>query len=95
MTPSELNKLISSFHPLENKLLLSFSRSESLSASGIMAVSGLDESRLDMAAGWLTSKGLLAVTGETVTVTEVSLTETGTEYKDKGTPETANHRSAA
>ncbi|NTW67901.1 MAG: hypothetical protein HGB21_16575, partial [Nitrospirae bacterium] len=56
MTPSELNNLIESFHPLENKLLLSFSRSASLSASGIMAVSGLDESRLDMAAGWLTSK---------------------------------------
>jgi phenylalanyl-tRNA synthetase alpha chain len=87
MTPSELNKLIESFHPLENKLLLSFSRSESLSATGIMAVSGLDESRLDMAAGWLTSKGLLAVTGETVT-TFVSLTETGAAYKDKGTPET-------
>ncbi|MBS1192570.1 MAG: pheS, partial [Nitrospirae bacterium] len=87
MTPSELNKLISSFHPLENKLLLSFSQSASLSASGIMAISGLDESRLDMAAGWLTSKGLLAVTGETVT-TFVSLTETGAAYKDKGTPET-------
>ena len=86
MTPSDLNKLIESFHPLENKLLLSFSQSESLSASGIMAISGLDESRLDMAAGWLTSKGLLTVTGETVTVSE-SLTETGIEYKEKGTPE--------
>jgi len=87
MTPSELNKLISSFHPLENKLLLSFSQSASLSASGIMAISGLDESRLDMAAGWLTAKGLLEVTGETVT-TFVSLTDTGADYREKGTPET-------
>ncbi|MBS1125201.1 MAG: pheS, partial [Nitrospirae bacterium] len=66
---------------------LSFSQDESISASGIMAVSGLDESRLDMAAGWLVSKGLLAVTGEKVT-TFVSLTETGAAYLDKGTPET-------
>jgi len=86
MTPSEQNKLIEGFHPLENKLLLSFSRSESLSASDIISISGLDESRLDMATGWLTAKGLLAVTGETVT-TSVSLTETGTEYREKGTPE--------
>jgi phenylalanyl-tRNA synthetase alpha chain len=86
MTPSEQNKLIESFHPLENKLLLSFSRSESLSASDIIAISGLDESRLDMATGWLTAKGLLAVTGETAT-TSVTLTDTGTDYREKGTPE--------
>jgi len=86
MIPSDLNKLVESFHPLENKLLLSFSRSESLSASDIMAASGLDESRLDMATGWLTAKGLLMVTGETVT-TSVALTETGAEYWEKGTPE--------
>jgi phenylalanyl-tRNA synthetase alpha chain len=86
MTPSEMNKLIESFHPLENKLILSFLRSESLPASDIIAISGLDESRLDMATGWLTAKGLLAVTGETVT-TSVTLTETGADYREKGTPE--------
>ena len=87
MTPSEQNTLIESFHPLENKLLLSFSRSERMSASDIIALSGLDASRLDMATGWLTAKGLLAVTGETVT-TSVTLTDTGTEYLKNGTPET-------
>jgi len=86
MTSSEQNNLIESFHPLENKLLLSFSRSESLSASDIIAISGLDESRLDMATGWLTAKGLLVVTGETIT-TSVTLTETGADYREKGTPE--------
>lgn len=87
MTSSELHKLVESFHPLENKLLLSFSQGSSLAASAIIASSGLDESRLDMATGWLVSKGLLSVTGEKVT-TFVSLTETGADYRDKGTPET-------
>ena len=86
MDPSDLNKLVESFHPLENKLLLSFLRSDSLAATEIMAQSGLDESRLDMAAGWLASKGLLAVTGEKATVS-ASLTETGLEYLAKGIPE--------
>ncbi|MHB8845284.1 MAG: phenylalanine--tRNA ligase subunit alpha [Nitrospirota bacterium] len=86
MTSSELNKLIESLHPLENKLLLCFSQAENLSATDIVAASGLDESRLDMAAGWLIAKGLIAVTGETVT-SYVSLTETGEEYSKKGTPE--------
>ncbi len=86
MTPSELTKLLESLHPLENRLLLSFERGEFLAASDIMVASGLDESRLDMAAGWLISKGLIQVTGETVT-SFVTLTETGAEYREKGTPE--------
>ena len=86
MTPSEQNKLIESLHPLENKLLLSFSNSESLAATDIISASGLDESRLDMATGWLTAKGLLAVTAEEVS-SLVSLTETGDDYLKNGTPE--------
>jgi len=86
MTSSELIKALESLHPLENKALLCFTRGEAVSASDIMRISGLDESRLDMAAGWLQSKGLLRVAGETV-ATSVSLTETGAEYKEKGTPE--------
>ncbi len=86
MTPSEREKLLASLHPLEHKLLLSFERFESLTASDIMAASGLDESRLDMAAGWLQTKGLLEVKGESIT-SLVSLTESGKEYLEKGTPE--------
>lgn len=86
MAPTDLLKLIDSLHPLENRLILSFDRDEDVPATGIMARSGLDESRLDMAAGWLQSKGLLEVTGETVT-SSVSLTETGREYLANGTPE--------
>jgi phenylalanyl-tRNA synthetase alpha chain len=84
-TPDHI-KLLDSLHPLENKVLFCFNQGDTLSASDIMNSSGLDESRLDMASGWLLSKGLLSVTGETVTTYE-TLTETGAEYKEKGTPE--------
>jgi phenylalanyl-tRNA synthetase alpha chain len=86
MTPSEQNKLLESLHPLENKFLLAFAEGVSLSASSILAKTDLDESRLDMAAGWLASKGLIETTGEDVTAL-ASLTETGDEYRQKGTPE--------
>jgi phenylalanyl-tRNA synthetase alpha chain len=84
-TPDHI-KLLESLHPLENKVLFCFHQGDTLSASDIMNSSGLDESRLDMASGWLQSKGLLAITGETVTTYE-TLTDTGAEYKEKGTPE--------
>ncbi len=87
MERSDLKKQLESLHPLETKVLLSFfNRTEPLSAAGIMSASGLDESRLDMAAGWLQTKGLLDVKDESVT-SFVSLTETGKEYHQKGTPE--------
>jgi phenylalanyl-tRNA synthetase alpha chain len=87
MSVPELNKLLESLHPLETKVLLCFfNRIEPLSATDIMSASGLDESRLDMASGWLQSKGLLEVKDESVT-SLVSLTDTGREYLEKGTPE--------
>jgi phenylalanyl-tRNA synthetase alpha chain len=86
MTTPDQTKLLESLHPLEHKLLLSFERGAALSASEIMDISGLDESRLDMAAGWLQTKGMLEVTDETVT-SFAALTEAGAEYREKGTPE--------
>jgi phenylalanyl-tRNA synthetase alpha chain len=87
MSVPELNKLLESLHPLETKVLLCFfNRIEPLSATDIMGASGLDESRLDMASGWLQSKGLISVTGEEVTA-YVTLTETGVEYREKLNPE--------
>ena len=73
MATSDLLKLLESLHPLENKVLLCFDRGENLSAADILKSSGLDESRLDMASGWLQSKGLLSVKDESVT-SFVSLT---------------------
>ena len=86
MTTPELQKLLESFHPLEHKVLICFDQATTLAASGILAASGLDEARLDMASGWLQTKGLLDVKDESVT-SLVSLTETGKEYLHKGTPE--------
>ena len=86
MTSSDLKKLLESLHPLENKVLLPFQQGEALSASDLLNASGLDESRLDMASGWLQSKGLLDVKDESIT-SLVSLTETGRQSLEKGTPE--------
>ena len=86
MATSELQKILESLHPLEHKVLLCFDREGALSAPEVLTTSGLDESRLDMASGWLQSKGLLDVKDESVT-SLVSLTETGKEYLQKGTPE--------
>jgi phenylalanyl-tRNA synthetase alpha chain len=86
MTAPEHIKLIESLHPLESKLLLSFAAKSSVSASDILTASGLDESRLDMASGWLQTKGLLEARDESVT-SLVSLTETGRDYFERGTPE--------
>ena len=85
MATPDLIKLLESLHPLENKVLLSFQQG-ALSAFELLKSSGLDESRLDMASGWLQSKGLLDVKDESIT-SLVSLTETGREFLEKGTPE--------
>ncbi len=82
----DLTKLLESLHPLENRLLLSFRDANELPAVEVQARSGLDESRLDMASGWLQSKEFLDVKDESVT-SLVSLTETGRQYLEKGTPE--------
>ncbi len=86
MTQAEIENFFESLHPLEVKTLLCFHGRDAASAADIMSASGLDEPRLDMAAGWLQSKGLINVTGESVTPL-VSLTDTGNAYRDKGTPE--------
>ena len=86
MSVPQLHKLLESLHPLESKMLLCFASRSALSTPDILSTSGLDESRLDMASGWLQSKGLLEVKDESV-LSLVSLTETGHEYLEKGTPE--------
>jgi phenylalanyl-tRNA synthetase alpha chain len=86
MATNDLIQLLESLHPLEGKVLLCFNQGDTLSASDILKSSGLDDSRLDMASGWLQSKGLLEVKDESVT-SLVSLTETGREYLEKGIPE--------
>ena len=86
MAHLDLIALLESLHPLEHKVLLCFERGGSFSAPDLMQCSGLDDSRLDMASGWLQPKGLLQVKDESIT-SLVALTETGKEYLEKGTPE--------
>ncbi len=86
MTPAELHTLLDSLHPLENKVILSFQNAAVLSGTALLAAAGIDEPRLDMASGWLQTKGLLEVRDESVT-SLVSLTETGKDYQTHGTPE--------
>ena len=86
MKPSDLLKMLESLHPLEHKVLLCFERGESFPQPILLNRSGLDESRLDMASGWLQPKGLLLVKDESIT-SLVTLTETGKDYLEKGTPE--------
>src|SRR5512143_1130124 len=86
MSATDPTKLLESLHPLENKVLHCFHQGDTFSASDILKSSGLDDSRLDMASGWLQTKGLLEVKDESIT-SFVSLTETGREYLEKGTPE--------
>lgn len=86
MAISDLMKLLESLHPLEHKVLLPFQPGEALSASALLKASGLDESRLDMASGWLQSKGLLDMQDESIT-SLVSLTDAGRQSREKGTPE--------
>ncbi|HYA87407.1 MAG TPA: phenylalanine--tRNA ligase subunit alpha [Nitrospirota bacterium] len=86
MSVPDLHKLLESLHPLESKMLLCFASRLTLSTPDILSLSGLDESRLDMASGWLQTKGLLEVKDESV-LALVSLTDTGREYLKKGTPE--------
>src|SRR5512146_864589 len=86
MNASDLQKTLESLHPLESKLLLCFQLGDTLPAPDILKASGLDDSRLDMASGWLQTKGLLEVKDESVT-SLVSLTETRREYLEKGIPE--------
>jgi phenylalanyl-tRNA synthetase alpha chain len=86
MTSADLIKLLETLHPLESKVLLAFRQGDVLAAPDLLLASGLDESRLDMASGWLQTKELLDVKDESVT-SSVSLTETGRQYLEKGTPE--------
>ncbi len=86
MALTDIIKLIESLHPLENKVLFCFTNRDTIPTSEILQTAGLDESRLDMASGWLQTKGFLDVKDESVT-SFVSLTETGRDYLQRGTPE--------
>ena len=84
----EIEKIIDGLHPLEHKFLNAFKDkgADALSDEDVMAKAGLDEARLDMVVGWLSTKGVLTVS-ETGKEEIVSLTDIGKRYAAAKIPE--------
>lgn len=82
----EIEQLLSGLHPLERKVLATLKIRPTLWDYELMQETGLDESRLSMATGWLQSKSVLEIAGEHVT-SYVSITDWGRKYAESGYPE--------
>ncbi|MBI3610259.1 MAG: phenylalanine--tRNA ligase subunit alpha [Nitrospirae bacterium] len=82
----EITQLLSGLHPLERKVLSTLKVRPILWDHELMQETGLDESRLSMALGWLMTKGVVKVADEKAT-TFVSITELGKKYREHGMPE--------
>ncbi|HEX3000218.1 MAG TPA: hypothetical protein VHR86_08280, partial [Armatimonadota bacterium] len=78
--------LLDSLHSLEVHTLAALEKGDAMDEAALAAASGLQEAQVRTALGWLLSKELVTVVRETVRQ-EVSLTETGRAYAEKGTPE--------
>lgn len=81
-----IGQLIAGLHPLERKVLAVFKEEASVWDHQLSGRTGLDESRLAMALGWLLSKEILRVREEETT-TFVSLTDLGRTYANTLYPE--------
>ena len=82
----DLKTSLESLHPLEVKILRVFMNTEgSRSDAELVETTQLDPSQVSMAVGWLLSKQILALELEELTQV-VSLTETGNQYFQSGSP---------
>ncbi|HEY5594712.1 MAG TPA: hypothetical protein VIL61_06085, partial [Nitrospiria bacterium] len=82
----DIDQLLSGLHPLERKVLATLKVRPTLWDHELMQETGLDESRLSMALGWLMTKGVVKVEEEKAT-SFVSITELGKKYAENGIPE--------
>lgn len=82
----DISQLLSGLHPLEHKVLAVLKVRPILWDHELILETGLDESRLSMALGWLTTKGLVKVVEENVTPL-LSITNLGEKYAERGIPE--------
>ncbi len=82
----EIIQLLSGLHPLEHKVLATLKTRPTLWDHELLQETGLDESRLSMALGWLLTKGIVKVEEERATPS-VSITELGKKYAEHGMPE--------
>ena len=82
----DIAQLLSGLHPLERKVLATLKARPTLWDHELMRETGLDESRLSMALGWLLTKGIVKVEEERSTRL-VSITDLGRKYAREGIPE--------
>ena len=84
--PENIEQLIASFHPLERGVLSVLKNHSSLWEHALLEQTGLDESRLSMALGWLLTKKIVQVEEERSS-TYISITELGKKYAQNEIPE--------
>ena len=82
----DIEQLLSGLHPLEKKVLAALKTKPSLWDEALIRETGLDESRLSMALGWLLTKTLVEI-GEEKKTRYISITDLGRKYAEKGLPE--------
>ena len=75
----DIEQLIAGLHPLERTVLLALRPHPSLWEEALLKQTGLDESRLSMALGWLQAKGIL-ITEEEKGTEFVAATDLGRRY---------------
>ena len=82
----DIEQLLSGLHPLEKKVLAVLKLTPSLWDEALIRETGLDESRLSMALGWLLTKTLVKMEEEKKT-RFISITDLGKKYAKDGLPE--------
>ena len=78
--------LAKELHPLEVRLLLSFSSADALNASVLMEKAAFNLGQCNQVFSWLSAKGLVEEIARTRTV-QYELTEMGKDFQKNGTPE--------
>ncbi|MBI5747268.1 MAG: phenylalanine--tRNA ligase subunit alpha [Nitrospirae bacterium] len=83
---TDTKKLLEGMHPFEIKVLQAFINNRKLSEDRIGEMTGLMESQVSMAIGWLQAKGIIELVEEEV-AEMAALTEIGIRYADEKLPE--------
>ncbi|MBN1411988.1 MAG: phenylalanine--tRNA ligase subunit alpha [Spirochaetales bacterium] len=79
-------EIIKGLHPLEVKVLLNFNKGDPISAKNTMEKLSFLQGQCNQSFSWLSDKQFIEEKSRTTTVF-VALTDSGWEYREKGTPE--------
>ena len=82
----EPQQQIKELHPLEIRVLLHFKREDPISPERLQQELGYKAGQSNQAFSWLQAKQLIEEI-ERRTIPEYTITDLGTEYREKGTPE--------